>query len=161
MIIINSNTEVKISIIVPIYNSEKYLKKCIDSLLNQKLKEIEIILIDDCSTDDSRRIINDYAIIEQWKDKFIDTYKISLENPKLEKLNQSTRAPKEFVQILAQTKDQLLVVYDREGKEEKTWAGTMQYETQKEYVGLISKDDFLNNKKNYEPIKTLTKKWRA
>ena len=62
MIIINSNTEVKISIIVPIYNSEKYLKKCIDSLLNQKLKEIEIILIDDCSTDDSRRIINDYAI---------------------------------------------------------------------------------------------------
>ena len=106
-------------------------------------------------------IINDYAIIEQWKDKFIDTYKISLENPKLEKLNQSTRAPKEFVQILAQTKDQLLVVYDREGKEEKTWAGTMQYETQKEYVGLISKDDFLNNKKNYEPIKTLTKKRRS
>ena len=48
MIIINSNTEVKISIIVPIYNSEKYLKKCIDSLLNQKLKEIDIILIDDC-----------------------------------------------------------------------------------------------------------------
>ena len=47
------------------------------------------------------------------------------------------------------------------GKEEKTWAGTMQYETQKEYVGLISKDDFLNNKKNYEPIKTLTKKRRA
>ncbi len=41
-------------------------------------------------------IINDYAIIEQWKDKFIDTYKISLENPKLEKLNQSTRAPKEL-----------------------------------------------------------------
>ena len=37
----------------------------------------------------------------------------------------------------------------------------MQYETQKEYVGLISKDDFLNNKKNYEPIKTLTKKRRA
>ena len=106
-------------------------------------------------------IINGYAVIEQWKDKFIETYKVSLDNPKLEKLNQYTRAPKESVQILAQTKDQLLVVYDREGKEEKTWAGTMQYETQKEYVGLISKNDFLNSKKNYEPIKTLTKKRQA
>lgn len=113
------------------------------------------------STYNFSMIVNDYAIIGQWKDKFIDTYKISLENPKLEKLNQSTRTPKEFVQILARTRDRLLIVYDREGKEEKTWAGTMQYETQKEYVGLISKDDFLNSRKSYEPIKTLTKKRRA
>ena len=143
-------------------NKIYYIEKNQLYILDLETEKIShIIDLPKGSTYNFSMIINDYAIIEQWKDKFIDTYKISLENPKLEKLNQSTRAPKEFVQILAQTKDQLLVVYDREGKEEKTWAGTMQYETQKEYVGLISKDDFLNNKKNYEPIKTLTKKRRA
>ncbi len=52
---------VKISAIIPVYNSEKYLKRCIDSLLNQTLKEIEIILINDGSTDNSQVIIDDYA----------------------------------------------------------------------------------------------------
>ena len=41
----------KVSIIVPIYNVEKFLNRCIDSLLNQTLREIEIILIDDESPD--------------------------------------------------------------------------------------------------------------
>ena len=40
-----------ISIIVPIYNAEKYLNKCIDSIINQSKKELEIILINDGSTD--------------------------------------------------------------------------------------------------------------
>lgn len=52
---------VKISAIIPVYNSEKYLKRCIDSLLNQSLKEIEIILINDGSTDGSQKIIEAYA----------------------------------------------------------------------------------------------------
>ena len=38
---------VKVSVIVPIYNVEKYLKRCMDSLLNQTLKELEIIMVDD------------------------------------------------------------------------------------------------------------------
>ena len=49
-----------ISIIVPIYNSEKYLKKCIDSLVNQTKKELEIILINDGSTNNSEKIIKEY-----------------------------------------------------------------------------------------------------
>ena len=49
-----------ISIIVPIYNAEKYLSKCINSLINQTKKEIEIILINDGSTDRSEEIINNY-----------------------------------------------------------------------------------------------------
>ena len=49
-----------ITIIVPIYNSEKYLKKCIDSLVNQTKKELEIILINDGSTDNSEKIIKEY-----------------------------------------------------------------------------------------------------
>lgn len=52
---------VKISIIVPVYNVEKYLKKCLDSLVNQTLKDIEIICINDGSTDSSLNILNEYA----------------------------------------------------------------------------------------------------
>lgn len=50
----------KISVIVPIYNSSKYLQKCIDSLINQTYKNIEIVLVNDGSTDDSERIIKTY-----------------------------------------------------------------------------------------------------
>lgn len=50
-----------VSIIVPIYNSENYLKKCIGSITNQTLSNIEIILINDGSTDRSKEIINEFA----------------------------------------------------------------------------------------------------
>lgn len=50
----------KVSVIVPVYNSDKYLKSCLDSLINQILDELEIIIIDDCSTDQSFSILEDY-----------------------------------------------------------------------------------------------------
>ena len=50
----------KISVIMPIYNGGKYLNYSLQSILNQQMKEIEIILIDDCSNDDSKQIINEY-----------------------------------------------------------------------------------------------------
>ncbi len=50
----------KVSIIVPVYNTGKYLRDCLDSLVNQTLKDIEIITIDDCSTDNSLDILNEY-----------------------------------------------------------------------------------------------------
>lgn len=55
------NKSPKVSIIVPIYNVEKYLDRCIRSLLNQTLKDIEIILVDDGSPDNCPKICNDYA----------------------------------------------------------------------------------------------------
>ena len=42
----------KVSVIVPVYNVEKYLEKCLESLVTQTLSDIEIITVDDCSTDD-------------------------------------------------------------------------------------------------------------
>ena len=51
---------IKISVIMAVYNSEKYLKECLDSLLSQSLKEIEIICVDDGSED------NTAAILEQF-----------------------------------------------------------------------------------------------
>lgn len=50
-----------ISVIVPVYNSEKYLRKCLDSLINQTYKNLQIILINDGSTDQSGKICEEYA----------------------------------------------------------------------------------------------------
>lgn len=50
-----------VSIIVPVYNAEKYLNKCLDSIVNQTYSNLEIILINDGSTDNSLSICNDYT----------------------------------------------------------------------------------------------------
>lgn len=65
--------DIKVSIIVPIYNVEKYLRKCIDSLVSQTLDEIEIILVNDGSPDNSQTIIDEY--VEKYPDKVIGLYK--------------------------------------------------------------------------------------
>lgn len=50
-----------ISVIIPIFNVEKYLKRCVDSIINQTYKNLEIILVDDGSTDECPGICDDYA----------------------------------------------------------------------------------------------------
>ena len=51
---------VKLSVIIPVYNQEKYLSKCLDSVLKQDMKDIEIICVDDGSTDKSAEILRSY-----------------------------------------------------------------------------------------------------
>ena len=51
----------KVSVIVPVYNTEKYLEECLDSITSQTLSDIEILCIDDASTDSSGEILNRYA----------------------------------------------------------------------------------------------------
>lgn len=51
-----------ITVIVPVYNREKYLKACLDSILNQTYKELEIVVINDGSTDNSELIIKEYTV---------------------------------------------------------------------------------------------------
>lgn len=53
--------EIKYSIIVPVYNCEIYLKRCVDSIINQETKNIEIILVDDGSSDSSPLICDEYS----------------------------------------------------------------------------------------------------
>lgn len=50
----------KISIIVPVYKTEKYLEKCINSILNQRFKEFELILVDDGSPDNCGKVCDKY-----------------------------------------------------------------------------------------------------
>ena len=61
-----------ISVLVAVYNVDKYIAKCLDSLLNQTYKNIEIIIVDDGSTDNSKKICNEYA----QKDSRIKLYEI-------------------------------------------------------------------------------------
>ncbi|MBE5820663.1 MAG: glycosyltransferase [Clostridiales bacterium] len=61
----------KISVIVPVYNTEKYLKKCLDSILNQIYQDLEIIVVNDGSTDNSEKIINEYVANYSKKIKYI------------------------------------------------------------------------------------------
>lgn len=64
----SNNREPLISVVLPSYNHAKYLRECIDSVLNQTYKNIEFIIVDDCSTDNSKEIILSY------KDKRIHAY---------------------------------------------------------------------------------------
>ena len=51
----------KVSVILPVYNVEKYLNKCLDSLINQSLDNFEIIVVNDGSPDNSQKIIDEYV----------------------------------------------------------------------------------------------------
>ena len=82
----------KISILVAAYNAEKYIGKCLDSLINQTLREIQIICIDDASTDgtlsilrqykemDSRIYILEQKIIKDKPKQGIEVYQLLLES---------------------------------------------------------------------------------
>ena len=61
---IDDNSKGKVSVIVPVYNVEKYLEECLSSIVNQTYKNIEIIIVNDGSTD------NSYKIIESFKNKY-------------------------------------------------------------------------------------------
>ena len=56
-----TNVPPRVSIIVPVYNVENYLTKCLDSLVNQSLLNIEILVVNDGSRDHSEKIIEGYA----------------------------------------------------------------------------------------------------
>ena len=62
----------KLSVIIPVYNTEKYLKKCLESVIKQTYKNLEIIVINDGSTDNSNKIIEKYVTKYPQKIKYIE-----------------------------------------------------------------------------------------
>lgn len=66
-----------ISVIIPVYNVEKYLRECLDSVINQTYKNLEIICVNDCSTDSSPEILEEYAKkTEELSSKKSEKYRI-------------------------------------------------------------------------------------
>ena len=62
----------KLSVIIPVYNVENYIEKCLDSVINQTLQDIEIIIVNDGSTDSSKEKIKKYLIKYQDKIKYLE-----------------------------------------------------------------------------------------
>lgn len=63
---------IKVSVIIPVYNVEKYIEKCLDSVVNQTIKDIEIIIVNDGSTDMSKEKINTYLQKYSEKIKYLE-----------------------------------------------------------------------------------------
>ena len=59
----NIENNLYFSIIVPVYNTEKYLRRCLDSLVNQTFNDIEIIIVNDCSQGNCKEIIEEYPTL--------------------------------------------------------------------------------------------------
>ena len=58
---LRKETEIKLSVVIPVYNAEPFLSECLDSVLNQSLREIEVVCVDDGSADGSLKILENYA----------------------------------------------------------------------------------------------------
>ena len=86
----------KVSVIIPVYNAEKYLKQCLDSVTNQTLKEIEIICVDDGSTDKSLEILKEYNL----KDNRIKIIKQTNSGAGIARNNAMKHSSGEFISFL-------------------------------------------------------------
>lgn len=62
---IDRDMEIKVSVIIPVYNAENYLRQCLDSVISQSLREIEVICVDDGSSDGSADILLEYAASDE------------------------------------------------------------------------------------------------
>ncbi|MDE5642328.1 MAG: glycosyltransferase, partial [Muribaculaceae bacterium] len=55
------SADTKVSVVIPVYNVAEYLPRCLDSILGQSLRDVEIICVDDCSPDNSGAILDEYS----------------------------------------------------------------------------------------------------
>ena len=93
----DKSCEFQVTLCISIYNSEKFLRRCLDSVVSQTLKRLEIILVNDGSTDSSLKIMNEY------RDKYPNNIKvISQENKGLAQGRQTgiDHANGEFIAFL-------------------------------------------------------------
>ena len=62
----------KISVIIPVYNTEKYIEKCLESLAKQEMQDFEVIVVNDGSTDNSKKVIKNYMQNSNLKLKYLE-----------------------------------------------------------------------------------------
>ena len=129
----------KISVIVPVYNVEKYLSDCLDSILSQSLADIEIIGIDDCSTDQSAEMLKEYASKDR-RIKFVQNEKNS--GPAYSRNRGIVMATGEYIMFVDSddmiSEGSLLALYD---KAEESQADGVLFDIDSIYEMSISKND--------------------
>ena len=118
----------KVSVIVPVYNVEQYIEKCLETLVNQSLEEIEIIIVNDGSTDNSKVIIHKF--IEKYPEKIVY----------LEKENGGLSDARNFAMPYA--KGEYIAFLDSDDYVEKSMYQTMYDIAQKENSDMVECDFF-------------------
>lgn len=116
----------------------------------------ELLSLEDKGNCSISNIIDNHLIVDVWNnDEFSKTLIVSLESLEVIESNLYINNPRGPITILNVNQDYLFVIYKQEGKNQKSWAGTDQFEVTKEDYGLISKDDFWNNQPNFQEFKEL------
>ena len=150
--------KIKVSVVIPVYNSEKYMEKCLESILNQTLKEIEIIVINDGSKDNSLKKIEKYE--KDNRIKIISRENKGLTKTRNEGINISTG---EYIYHLdsddyLEKNDTLEILYNKCEKENLDILVFDYYKVinnKKEYIknieieGIVKKDDYFYNVIDY------------
>lgn len=166
----------KVSVIVPCYNVEKYVARCLDSLINQTLRDIEIICIDDKSTDNTLEILNKYANLDSRIKLFTQSSNAGVAVARNIGLENATGAyigfvdPDDYVDLdfyeklynkAQDTNAEIIVgnICERmlDGKKKKFTQWLKQLEQNKHYFNrwlwcAVYKKDFLINNKIYCPV---------
>lgn len=128
-----------ISVIIPIYNMEPYLRQCIDSVAGQTFKNFEVILVDDGSTDNSGKICDEYAV----KDSRIHV---------LHKENQGlSSAWNDGIRL---SKGKWIVFVDSDDWIDRTYFETMLKDPRSEKADLIIASGFIREKENQQIVET-------
>ena len=136
---INEKNREKISVIVPIYNGEKDLHACLDSILSQELKEIELICIDDASTDSTKDILREY----QRKDHRIVTV--------FNHLNCGAGASRNFGLHIAKGKYVIFLDADDIFETNMLVEAYHRIETYKADICIFREDQFFHDSREYMP----------
>ena len=122
---------IKVSVIIPVFNTKKYLRECLDSVVNQTLKDIEIILIDDGSTDGSAEICKSYL-----SDSRVSYYYKKNEGPAAARRYGVERANGEYIGFV-----------DSDDRVELNMCEVMYASGVRENADVVMCNEFINDKK--------------
>ncbi|MEC1760395.1 glycosyltransferase family 2 protein [Schinkia azotoformans] len=144
-----SDSEIKISVIIPVYNAKKYLGKCLDSVLAQSYSNWEAFIIDDASTDDSYKILSQFAE----KDERFNIYRHNVNKGPGHTRNEAIQYATENKGDLLQNYKEYIVFLDSDDWIEKSYFQSIVQIANNEkadviFVDVVQEDEFGNFIKN-------------